>query len=109
MEDQDRRKHLRHEFNDVVTIFAKGISQVIDISSGGISFKCRREQRVPKRWQIDIVDSTGIHLHGFPVERIWKSAEDKKKHVSKCITTVGMKFKSLSLEQRLALYELIYR
>ncbi|OEU54444.1 MAG: hypothetical protein BA862_06125 [Desulfobulbaceae bacterium S3730MH12] len=106
---QDRRKHQRHEFNDVVTIGAKGISQVIDISSGGISFRCRNEQNIPKKWLIDIVDSTGIHLEEFPVERIWKSAEDKKKHTCKYITTVGLKFKRLSLEQRVALYELIYR
>ena len=106
---QNRRKQQRHHFTDTVTICPHGVSQVIDISSGGISFRCRNEQNIPKKWLIDIVDSTGIHLEEFPVERIWKSAEDKKRHTCKYITTVGLKFKRLSLEQRLALYELLYR
>lgn len=110
MNVQNRRKQQRHEFPDVVTICPEGVSHVINISSGGISFKCRCEQCPLKRWDVDIVDSkTGIHLQGFPVERIWESAEDNKKYTSILATTVGVKFKSLPLKQQLALDKLIYK
>ncbi len=106
---QNRRKQQRHHFTDTVTICPHGVSQVIDISSGGVSFRCRCEQCLPKKtWKIDIVDTTGIHLQEFPVEKVWESVEDKKKYTPILTTTVGVKFKSLSFQQRLALYELIY-
>lgn len=110
MNVQNRRKQQRHELADTVTICPQGVSQVVDISSGGISFKCRCKQCFEKRWVVDIVDSnTGIHLQEFPVEKVWESVEDKKKYTPILTTTVGVKFKSLSFQQRLALYELIYR
>jgi len=107
---QNRRKQQRHHFTDTVTICPHGVSQVIDISSGGVSFRCRCEQCLPKKtWKIDIVDTTGIHLQEFPVEKVWESVEDQKRYGSIYTVTVGVKFKSLSPEQHSALYELIFR
>ena len=107
---QNRRKQQRHEFPDVVTICVKGVSHVININSGGISFRCRCKQCLLKKWDVDIVDSkTGIHLQGFPVEKIWESAENKKNYTPILVTTVGVKFKSLSFKQQLAIDELIYK
>ena len=107
---QNRRKQQRHKLTDAVTICSDGISQVIDISSGGMSFRCRCEQCLSKRWEIDIVDSTtGVHLQEFPVEKVWESVEDKKDYAPIFSTMVGVKFKSLSHEQLSALHQLIYR
>jgi len=107
---QNRRKQQRQELPDAVTICSDGVSQVIDISSGGMSFRCRCEQCLSKRWEVDIVDSiTGVHLQEFPVEKVWESVEDKKGYTPIFSTTVGVKFKSLSLKQLSALYQLIYR
>ena len=106
---QNRRMRQRHEFTNAAIITSKGISQLIDISSGGIAFKCRCEQSLSKRWDVDIVDSTGIHLREFPVEKVWESVEEKKGYGSIFTMTVGAKFKNLSPEQLLALYQLIYR
>ena len=107
---QNRRKQQRHKLPDAVTICSDGVSQVIDISEGGISFRCRCEQCLSKRWDVDIVDSTtGAHLQEFPVEKVWESVEDKKDYAPIYSTTVGVKFKSLSLKQLSALYQLIYR
>ncbi len=107
---QNRRKQQRHDFTDAVTICSKGVSHVINFSSGGISIRCRCEQCLLKRWDVDIVDSkTGIHLQGVPVEKVWESVEDKKRYTSILSTTVGVKFKGLSFKQQLAIDELIYR
>ena len=106
---QNRRIRQRHEFTNAAIITPEGISQLIDISSGGISFRCRCEQFLPKRWDIDIVDSSGIHLQEFSVEKVWESVQDKKGYGSIFTTTVGAKFKNLSPKQLLALYQLIYR
>lgn len=106
---QNRRRRQRHEFTNAAIITLKGISQLIDISSGGISFRCRKEQCFSKRWDVDIVDSSGIHLYELPVEKVWESVEEKKKYVSIFTTTVGVKFKRLSPKQLSALYRFIYR
>lgn len=107
---QNRRKQQRHEFSDAVTICSDGISQIIDISSGGMSFRCRCEQCLSKRCEVDIVDSTtGVHLQEFPVEKVWESVENGKGYAPIYSTTVGVKFKSLSRKQLSALYQLIYR
>lgn len=106
---QNRRKWQRHKFTDTAIITPKGISQLINISSGGISFRCRGEQCLSKRWQVDIVDSSGIHLHVFPVEKVWESVEDKKGYSPIFTTTVGVKFKRLSLRQLSALYHFLCR
>jgi len=105
---QNRRIQQRHKFTDAVTICPEGIGQVIDVSSGGISFKCRCEQCLFKSWHVDIVDSkTGIHLKEFSVEKVWESV-NKKGYASIFATTVGVKFQSLRLKQQLALDELVY-
>lgn len=104
---KNRRKQQRHNFPTAVTICPNGVSQVIDISSGGISFKCRCEQCLLKEWQVDIVDSMGTHLIDFHVEKMWESVEDKMNCASMFTTTVGVKFKHLTAKQQLSLYELV--
>ena len=107
---QNRRKQQRHECPDAVTICPEGIGQVINVSSRGISFKCRCEQCLFKSWHVDIIDSkTGIHLKEFSVEKVWESVEDKKRYASIFATKVGVKFKNLPLKQQLALDELVHR
>ena len=109
MNVQNRRKQQRHEFTNTVIITPDGVSQVIDISSGGVSFRCRCEQRLSARWKVDIVGKTGIHLQEFPVEKVWESVEDKKGYAPIFTTTVGVKFKNLSPKQLSVLYQLLYR
>ncbi len=105
---RNRRKQERHQFTDAVTICHEGISQVIDISSGGISFKCRCERCLSTKWTVDIFDSNGIHLQQFPVEKVWESAEDKQRDANIFKTAVGVKFKSLSPEQASSLHQLMH-
>ena len=105
---QNRRKQQRHEFPDAVTICPEGISQVIDISSGGISLRCRCEQCLTERWLVDIVDSKRTDVLDFPVEKVWESAGDQKRYPSIFSTRVGVKFKRLSPKQQSALFQLIY-
>lgn len=107
---QNRRKQQRHECPDAVTICLEGISQVVDISSGGISFKCCCEVCYPERWEFDIVNSTGSHLQGCLVEKVWEeSVKDNNGngHASIYTRRVGVKFKNLSIKQKSALYELM--
>jgi hypothetical protein len=105
---QNRRKQERHHFTNAVTICPEGINQVIDISSGGISFKCRCERCLLTKWKVDIIDTGGLHLYEFPVEKVWGSVEDKQRLADIFKTTVGVKFKSLSPEQASALYQFIH-
>ncbi len=107
---QNRRIQQRREFPDAITICPEGVSQVVDISSGGISFKCCCEVCFPERWELDIVNSTGGHLQEFLVEKVWEeSIKDDNGNGCTSIYTrrVGVKFKNLSIKQQSALYELI--
>jgi hypothetical protein len=105
---QNRRKQERHQYTEAVTLCPEGLSQVIDICSGGISFKCCCERCLITKWKVDIVDSCGIHLQELPVEKVWESVEDKKNDDYIYKTAVGVKFKDLSPEQASALYQLIH-
>jgi len=105
---QNRRKQQRFEFTNTAIVTPNGVSQLIDISSGGVSFRCRREQWLSERWKVDIVGRTGIHLQEFPVEKVWELVEDKKGYAPIFTTTMGVKFKSLSPKQLSALYQLLY-
>jgi hypothetical protein len=114
---QDRRIQQRREFLDAITICSyaiticsEGISQVVDISSGGISFKCCCEVGFPERWELDIVDSAGSHLRDVLVEKVWEESikdNNGNGHPSIYKRKVGVKFKHLSIKQQSALYELI--
>lgn len=107
MKIQNRRRQQRYRFTEAVAICPVGISQVVDISSGGISVKCRCEKCLSKRWKIDILATTGIHLKDFSVEKVWESFENKRTYTPKFTTKLGVKFNSLSPKQRLALHHLI--
>jgi len=107
---QNRRIQQRRECPDAITICSEGISQVVDISSGGISFKCCCEVCFPEIWELDIVDSEGSHLQEFLVEKVWEESVKNNNgngYASIYTRRVGVKFKNLSIKQQSALYELI--
>ena len=97
----NRRKQKRRKFTTAVTIYPQGVGRVIDVSSGGIAFRCFHEQCLSEGWRVDIIDAGGCHLAELPVKKIWESTEDQKSGDSICITTVGVKFTGLSSEQKL--------
>lgn len=110
LQDQNRRIQQRREFPDAITICSEGISQVVDISSGGISFMCCCEVCFPERWELDIVNSAGSHLREVLVEKVWEEpVKENGGNGPPSIYTrkVGVKFKHLSIKQQSALYELI--
>jgi len=105
---KNRRKQKRRKFTTAVTIYPQGVGRVVDVSPGGIAFKCFHEQSLPKGWTVDIIDAGGCHLAELPVRKIWQSTGGQKSDDAMNITTVGVKFTGLSLEQRMALYEFLY-
>jgi len=105
---QNRRKQQRRKFTAAVTIYPQGVGQVIDVSAGGVAFRCYHEQYLLEGGTVDIIDAGGSHLAELPVKKVWESAGEQKSGDSISVTTVGVKFVGLSPEQQVALYELLY-
>jgi hypothetical protein len=101
------RHHKRYELEDVVVVTPEGVCQLNDISEGGLSFKCLYLQNLPDTWTIDLLNTSGTHLHNIEVEKVWESLDSQKTFTNIFALKVGARFKKLSLEQEGMLRHLI--
>jgi len=105
--NQNRRQHKRVDFTDTVVMNPEGACEVIEMSSGGFSFKCLFEHSLSEEWTVDILNNTGVYLQKIYVEKVWESVIDEGRSTSSCGLAVGVRFKDLSPEQQLTLDNLV--
>lgn len=104
---ENRRKGKRVECKETLVINPEGVCELLDISSGGFSFKCLFNQSLSEEWVVDILDTRGGFVDEVQVEKVWQVEEDKPRVNGVCVLAVGVKFKNLSVSQHLALNDLI--
>jgi len=107
LKNQDRRQHQRIDLTDTVVMNPLGVCEVIEMSTGGFSFKCIFEHNLSDIWMVDILNNSGVYLQQFPVEKIWETAQDDQLSTSRCGVEVGVRFKDLSPEQQETLDHLV--
>ncbi len=107
---QNRRKAKRFKCSETLVLNPEGACEIIEISSGGFSFKCLFGQSLLGEWSVDIIDNRGGYLKKVMVEKVWQADEaldSKVQMTSSCPLAVGVKFKNLSAEQHATLNKLV--
>jgi hypothetical protein len=100
----ERRQQQRHRPREFIAVhYTEGVGEVMDISSGGMSFKCPVYQKLPQSLTVDIIDRSGNHLADCPVEKVWVCPGG----TSFFSMGVGVRFAGLSESRREELERLI--
>ena len=100
------RQHQRQKGNGTLILINECVCQILDLSRGGISFGCKRENNFPESWTADILDDSGVHIFDLPIKTVWteKQVSPSSIHTVK----VGAKFaKNLDNDQQSALERLL--
>ncbi len=94
---------------DTFVVNQEAVCQVLDVSSGGVSFGCTSERKIPEIWTVDIIDNKGVHLLDFPVKTVWAGKNTDSKSSSIYEIVVGAQFNNnkFSPEQKSALDQLL--
>lgn len=104
----DLRRYPRYEVEDVVVVTAEGVCQLGDLSEGGLSFKCLYLQNLPDTCTIDLLNTSGMHLHNVEVHKVWEVKNSQHDLTDLFSLTVGVKFKDLTPEQEAVLRLMIF-
>ena len=96
----EQRKHKRFEAPKAIAVNPGNVCRVIDISTGGLSFKCFLTIDFPTKWSLDIIIAgSNFQLTQFPVELVWKTPDDHSSFHLIPAGIVGVKFDDLHQSQ----------
>jgi len=96
----EQRKSKRFKIPDAIVITPDNVCQLVNISTGGLSFKCFLEVDLPAKCTVDImVAGSDFHIEQLPVELIWKTLDDHSSYLSIPEEKVGVKFGHLDQSQ----------
>lgn len=93
--------------SETVVMNPEGACEIIEMGSGGFSFKCLYEHNLADEWSVDILNNSGVYLQNYQVEKVWELADPREKDNSLFDLAVGVRFKDLSVEQQATLDHLL--
>jgi len=99
------RKIVRHEVIHLLAVTERGTGQILDISSGGLSFGCLYPHTFPREFYLDILDAKGSHIKKVKVKKIWETNHGYQEYAGVFELMVGVEFVDLAVSQS---YELDY-
>lgn len=103
-EQKERRQHKRYHTSELFSLNSSiGITNLLDISAGGFSFKSFSKDPLLDESLADIFDKSGQHLKDFPVQKVWSIVREN----SIFCMEVGVKFINLDLSQQFELQNMI--
>ena len=107
---QERRRTIRKKcLNDVFLVNPSGIHQILDISTGGLSFRCSANEAFPTEWAVDIlVAETQIYIKKVPVRHVREYDENLITFISPPTKNVGVKFGDLDDQAISLILEVLY-
>ena len=108
LSNQNRRQHHRVQFKDTFVMNPEGTCEVVEMSSGGFSFKCLFEHSLSGEWRVDIINNSGDYIEKLPVEKVWESVKVTQHSTPIHELEVGVRFRDLSRQQKLTLAKLIH-
>jgi hypothetical protein len=107
---QERRRTIRKKcLKDVFLVNPSGIHQILDISTGGLSFRCNANESFPIEWTVDIlVAETQIYIKKVPVRHVREYDENLITFISPPTKNVGVMFGDLEEQAISQLLEVLY-
>ena len=103
----EQRRQKRFEFPEAYVVNPNNIGQLVNISTGGLSFKNLDAVAFPEKWVLDIIiPANGFHLEQLPVELVWKKLDGNPSFLSMPMEIVGVKLGELHHSQEKSLYKL---
>ena len=104
--NKERRKHTRYVIENAVAVDSEGVFQIVDISKGGLSFKCPPHTSISDTWVADIINSV-MPIEGVHVKKVWVSIYENERFNQPFLMMVGAKFGKLNKGNKTKLEKLL--
>ena len=96
----EQRKYKRFEAAKAIAVNPGNVCRIIDISTGGLSFKCFLTIDFPTKWSLDlIIAGSNFQLTQLPVELVWKTPTIQSSFLIMSAGNAGVKFDDLHQSQ----------
>ena len=96
----EQRKHKRFEAPKAIAVNPGNVCRVIDISTGGLSFKYFLTIDFPTKWSLDIIIAgSNFQITQLPVELVWKIPTVLSNILFMSAGNAGVKFDDLHQSQ----------
>ncbi len=106
----EKRKYHRFNIPDAVVVTPENVCQLVNISCGGLLFKCFHAVELPLKWTLDIiVAGSNFHLKDLPVQLVWQKSDTPPGSQAIPSENVAVKFEGLAQDQASKLDSLISR
>lgn len=97
----EQRKHKRFETPKAIAVNSGNVCRLVNISTGGLSFKCFLTIDFPAKWFLDIIIAgSNFQLTQLPVELVWKIPADQSSFHFIPAGIAGVKFDDLHQSQK---------
>jgi hypothetical protein len=106
---EERRKSVRiNGRKEAILIHPNGIDQIGDISLGGLSFHCSREEFFADQWPVDIIFAgTPLYIPGVSVRLVGEQQDNVLNFLTLPTKKVAVEFLELDEQNRFLLTKLI--
>ena len=81
---------------EAIVVVDGNIFRLLDVSKGGLSFRCLQKEDIPKKLSATIFYSDfSFRLKNVPMERMWEKADEFPSFTSSPTKEVGVRFNGL--------------
>ncbi len=95
----ERREHERlkaPEESILVSASRQEVFRLLDISEGGLSFRCLQSETLSSTWSANIfIGPASVHLKNISLQLIWEKPDNMPSFLSMPTKEVGVKFDTL--------------
>jgi PilZ domain len=94
------RKSKRLKVKTGIVNTPAGFCQIINLTPGGLSFKCVKSFSLSQEYSLDIYDTSGLNLELLQVKKIWEKIQSNQDAPTQFSMIVGVAFRHLSPSQK---------
>ncbi len=93
-QDHERREHGRLKApEESILVSRHDVFRLLDISAGGLSFRCLQSETLPSTWSANIfIAPASFHLKNISLQLVWEKPDNMPSFLSMPTKEVGVKF-----------------
>ncbi len=90
----EKRAHKRYKAPEEAVLLNNGnVYRLLDVSSGGLSFRCLQSEFVPSNWSASIlVGQFSLHIKDLPLILVWEKPDNMPSFMSMPTKEVGVRY-----------------
>ncbi len=105
----EQRRHKRYRTPETAFLVNdNAVFRLLDISSGGLCFRCLEKDAFPDNWSASIfIGPLAIHIQDLDMRVIWQKPDHKPSFMAMPTKEVGVEFRKLSQSVKKEMEELL--